>query len=183
MSNEAAFRTIESARAGNRFLWVSIEGVRYDGFLLDATPACVLIKRVEEFVALGYALFRRDMIEDVDLDEPNIAFADGILRSEGLGPSNADPHLDLSSMSAALAGLQQRASMISAQRRSDKHDDRDDILLGEISAVDDLRLRVRHVSTTGERDRFVTEMLVNEIALVEFDSPYLRLFQKHARDA
>ena len=179
---ESELETIDLARRKQSFMWIDIDATRYMGFVLDASPALLFVKRVEEFVPMGYVVLRRSAVESVDLDLPNITFADSFLRREGLGPSQVDPIIDLSSMTTALNSMQKLSSMVSAERQSSEHDDRCDMLVGEISSVDDLRLRIRHVSTIGDRDADETEMLVHEIIIVEFDSPYLKAFQRHVFD-
>jgi hypothetical protein len=172
---------VERAYKSRHFVWITVGEIRYTGFAIASSPSIVLVKRVHEFVAMGFLVIRRSSIEDVTFDRPNIAFADRVLRIEGLGPAPDDPQLVLDSMTSALASLPSK-SMVMAERLNGEHDDRRDILVGEIFSVDDLRLRIRHVDTTGERDGELSELRVPEIAVVEFNSPYLRIFQKYAVD-
>lgn len=87
---------------------------------------------------------------------------------------------DLSSISAAIGSTAQKYDLLSVQCEDDTRPIMD-FYLGRPVGVSDKTLLFDHFDALGRWERVPSEVLLQEISRVEFDTPYIQRFAKYVR--
>ncbi|MCB9569715.1 MAG: hypothetical protein H6710_21275 [Myxococcales bacterium] len=169
----------EAARE-RRYVQISgRSGVQVSGFVLDVGDALVLLAKVHDLSFDGYEVVRLSAIDKVRrsaVDE----FFEGMIRGAGEAIP-ADPGLgSLTAMGAVLRGIGERWSVVGIEHEDDALEDALRFRVGAILGADDLRVRLRYITTTGHF-RGVEVITTHQITSVAFGAPYYDAFARAAR--
>ncbi|MCA9704991.1 MAG: hypothetical protein KDK70_03965 [Myxococcales bacterium] len=155
-------------------------GEKRPGLVVEVGSTLVLLVSISDFFVDGYEILSIGAIERVRRSVAD-EFYEHMAREAGLlGPDLVLPQLPLSSMRAALAALRERWSLLAVECGAESLDDDWQYLVGELVAVDDLRVQLRYVTTTGHW-RELDVVPTRTITRVSFGSRYLEVFARHGR--
>jgi hypothetical protein len=150
---------------------------RLCGYVEAMSDALVAVQPFHDFYPEGWAVIRREDIEEVDCGErENVIGA--MLHAEGLERRQHPFPLELASFGALLRQMHAHDCPVIIECE-DADEDEDTFELGRIDAIDDLRVHIRLLDVLG-RWKEVVSIPLRDVTKVQIDNPYLRTFVKYA---
>lgn len=148
------------------------------GYLLGLSPELGLMHCFDDFEPDGYTLFR---VEDVLSHDrgPHEVHWDRMLAGEGLlGGLNLPVEFDLSTLQSALESIQSKYTNVIIECEEDGEDEQT-FYLGRLIEVAPSHVSLLYVDSLGNWDDTPSEIAVERITKVQFDTPYLRRFMRY----
>jgi len=151
---------------------VPLESVH--GYLLALSPELALLHAFNDFEPDGYLVISvGDIAELASGDREQ--FWERVVTGEGLLDGLAlDASIDLTSFATALVSIAKRYSDLAILTVDD------DLFVGRLLGQDDKELQLHSVDHLGAWDGLPSRIAFDQIARIQFGTPYLRLFMKYA---
>jgi hypothetical protein len=150
---------------------------RLCGYVEAMSDSLVAVQPFHDFYPEGWAVVRRDDIEEVDCGERESVIG-AMLRAEGLERKEHPFPLDLGSFGALLRQMHAKDCPVIVECEN-ADEEEDTFELGRIHAIDDLRVHIRLLDVLG-RWKEVVSIPLRDVTKVQIDNPYLRTFVKYA---
>jgi hypothetical protein len=154
---------------------VPLESVH--GYLLALSPQLALLHAFNDFEPDGYLVISvGDIAEVVSGDREQ--FWERVVTGEGLLEGlKLDASIDLTSFATALASIAGRHPDLALLTADDE------LFVGRFLAQDDKELQLHAIDHLGNWDGAVSRIAFDQLARIQFGTPYLRLFMKYAPPA
>ena len=153
---------------------------RLNGYLIEASDELLLMHCFDDFEPDGYTIIR---VADVTGLRrcPYEQWWDHMLEQEGLlGALDHPPNIDLQDMRSAMesVGTQYGQMIIECE---DEDEDIEDFYLGELVSTNYDTAYLLDYDSLGFWAKEPKDILMDEITMVQFDTPYIRIFSKYTR--
>jgi hypothetical protein len=149
-----------------------------NGYLLDLSDELGLMHCFDDFEPDGYTVFRVAEVSKVRSGKYEQQWH-RMLSGEGLlgGLDMAAP-IDLTSMRTAVESIHQhfRRLIVECEERDEELED---FYIGTLVSIDDGELRFDHFDGLGQWSEVPATIQVDEITLVQFETPYIHQFWKY----
>ncbi len=150
-----------------------------NGYLLAASDELVLMHVFDDFEPDGYTVFRICDVESLR-SGPHERHWDRMLAGEGLlGGLELQHTIDLSSMQGAISSIQQHFGRLIIECE-DADEDIEDFYIGCVVNISDSVVVFDHFDGLGEWEEEPAEIDLDEITLLQFQTPYIQRFWKYA---
>jgi hypothetical protein len=170
MISDAETELLQSACDQRRYVW--LQGLRpFTGFVLAVSESLVLVHDFNDFMHDGYAVMRRDTISElrcsISDDEHSMKFFEQMMVKEGaVARVGIGYTVPLDSIASAARALHAPVD--------------EDLHVGMVLSADDLRIRTKCVTSSGEWLDAECELITSHVQLIEFGSAYLKALQKYS---
>lgn len=149
-----------------------------NGYLLAASDELVLMHVFHDFMPDGYMVFRICDVENLR-SGPYERLWDRMLAGEGLlGGLELQHTIDLSSMQCAITSIQQYFGRLIIECE-DAAEDIEDFYIGCVVNVGDSVVAFDHFDGLGKWEEESAEIDLDEITLLQFQTPYIQRFWKY----
>lgn len=156
---------------------------RLSGFLLGASPALGLLHAFHDFLPDGYTVFRMEDVVEFR-SGPYERHWESMLQAEGLtsGIDRVKP-IDLTSMHTAIECISAQYPYLIVECETEDDDGSDDeFYIGSVVAMNFEILRFHKFDALGYWDNEPTEIWIEEITKLQFDTPYINTFTKYLHE-
>ena len=148
---------------------------RLNGYLVGLSRTLAVMHCFDDFEPDGYSLFFTDAITGVRSGKHERHW-DRMLSGEGLlGGLDQPLQIDLASLRNAIGSVQAQFGKMIIECE-DRDADIEDFYIGRISDMTSTAVLFDHFDAVGEWSRVPATIPVEEMTLVQFDTPYLNRF-------
>ncbi|MCA9262015.1 MAG: hypothetical protein KDA61_22510 [Planctomycetales bacterium] len=164
----------ENVRVERRFA----SDPRLNGFLVAVSPELAVMHCFHDFMPDGFSVIRLEDVVNVRSGKYERHWK-RMLQQEGLlSALEAIPVVDLSSMRSAIDSIASQYKGLIIECEDDEGDDID-FYIGAVLSSSDSQISIHAFDALGVWDSQPSEVPVEEISLVQFDTPYLNTFWKY----
>ena len=152
-----------------------------NGYILGVSDALVLMHPFDDFEPDGYAVIRVGDITHLRRC-PYEQWWDHMLQGEGLLDGlNKPPQIDLSDMRSAVLGIASRYDQMIVHCE-DAEENVQDFYLGKLIGAEGNAVKFLGYDGLGYWAETPDEIPIADITMLEFDTPYIRIFSKYTRE-
>ncbi len=152
-----------------------------NGYILGVGRTLLLMHCFDDFEPDGYTICRnRDVVKL--RQGPYEDWFDHMVRSERLLDGLKLRHrIDLSNWTTAIQSISRHYGQMIVQCE-DAEEDVEDFYLGELVAIRSRSIQFRDYDALGYWSPKPTSIAIAEITMVQFDTPYIRIFSRYTRE-
>ena len=154
-----------------------------NGFIHGASDSLVLIQQLNDFLWDGYSIIRVSDIVECCSDKQE-RFFEKVLAAEGLlDQRRYDKAISLQDIRSALSNFKDSGEKLIIECESIHSVDDDEFHIGQISDLDKDSVWILEFNAEGEWEQDATDISIDRITRIQFDTPYIRIFSKYLRDS
>src|ERR1043165_9819457 len=152
---------------------------RTSGYVVDTWSTTTLLHVFYDFFPMGYSVIRTADVTDVRHGKIEQSWHRMYEAEKLLSGLNLRFRPDLSSAGTAILTIAAKYKYMTVKCEDDEEDIMD-FYLGYPSGVSDRCLLFEHFDVLGKWNRGPSSIALDEISVVEFDTPYIRRFSRYA---
>ncbi|MAT71907.1 MAG: hypothetical protein CMJ58_20580 [Planctomycetaceae bacterium] len=151
---------------------------RLNGFLVDASESLGVMHCFHDFMPDGFSVFRIADVTEVRSGKYERHW-ERMLKGEGLLSALAKPpSLDLTTMRSAIDSIESQYDGIIIECE-DAEIESEDFYIGSVLSTNEEKVTIQHFDGLGNWDGEPSTLIMSDISLVQFDTPYINTFWKY----
>lgn len=153
-----------------------------NGFLVGMGRSLIVMQQFHDFYCEGFAALRIADIIDFRSGKYE-RFWEEMLSSERLMENVGIPYpVNCDSMVDLIRGLRSRAANIIVEHEYENSEDDDEFCLGKVVELTPESVSLLCLNANGVWDKDPTAIPITKITKVQFDTPYINIFSRYARE-
>ena len=148
-----------------------------NGYLLGLSEQLGLMHCFHDFLPDGYTVFPLAQVVEISSDEHDRHW-DYMLTKEGsLGGLDQQLDIDLTNFHTAIKSIHDHYSWMIIEAQPDEENE--EFYIGQLDSIQENAVRIHHFDGEGNWGTDPAEIPLNEIAVVQFETPYIKTFRKY----